>query len=475
MARRFPLEDKLIAATLLVVGLIMAAMTATLLRVIRSRFPAEANDSLIPLLTISVILVMVACYAATMVVLWLLVRWLVVRPTRRLLEATRQVADGRLEYRAEPLSTDELGELAESFNLMTARLEESFQSIEQLSRLNALILESMSSGLVAVDRAGRVQMANRAACATIGLDATDLTGASLPEIESIEQLAAVVMNSIENREPVGREEVTVKGADGQNVILGVSVSLLEHDGGAVAVFADLTASKRLEAEARLQREMAALGELTAGVLHEIRSPLSVISATAQLLLRNIPPDHETRGMATAILDEVKHLERTASSLLLFSRPLELDFKDTDLAEVIDRAVTLCRPRLEDANIRLERDLPAVVPRVRADRERLAQGFANLIQNAVDALGDGGTIRIDVDQEAAESVAIRIADSGPGIPPHAHDKVFEPFFSQKEGGTGLGLSIVHKVITAHDGTIELLSTPVGATFQITLPVAGADST
>ena len=469
MARRLPLEDKLIGATLLVLGIVMAGMTVALLLVIRSRFPEEAGNSLPSLLTLSILPIMAVCYTATLLALWLLVRWLVVRPTRKLLEATRQVADGRLDYRAEPLSTDELGELAESFNRMTARLQDSFQSIERLSKFNALILDSMSSGLIATDSDGHVQMANRTACSITGLNAAELDGARLTELDNLEPLTSVVMTALAEKQSIGREEVTLRCAQGSDIVLGVSVSLLDNDGGAVAVFADLTTYKRLETEARLRHEMAALGELTAGVVHEIRSPLSVISATAQLMLRRIPPDHEMRGTATSILDEVKELERTVTGLLMFARPIAFEFKETDLGEVINRAVTLCRPRLDETGVRLERDLPATLPRIHADRERLAQAFANLIQNSVDALDRGGTVRIAANRSGPNSVALLIADDGPGIAADVHDKLYEPFFSQKEGGTGLGLSIVHKVITAHDGRIELMPTPTGATFQVTLPV------
>ena len=474
MARRLPLEDKLIGTTLLVLGIVMAAMTVAFLFAIKSRFPEETGGSLPSLLTLSILPIMVVCYVATMLTLWLLVRWLVVRPTHKLLEATRQVADGRLDYRAEPLSTEELGELAESFNRMTARLQESFQSIERLSKFNALIVDSMSSGLMATDSQGRVQMANRAACTITGLDPTDFDGVQLTALEYIEPLTAVVMTALREQEPIDREEVTLKDARGIDIVLGISVSLLENDGGAVAVFADLTRSKRLEAEARLRREMAALGELTAGVVHEIRSPLSVISATVQLMLRKIPADHDMRVTATSILDEVKELERTVSGLLMFARPIEFEFKETDLGEVINGAVTLCRPRLDDMGIRLEQDLPTTLPHVQADRERLAQAFVNLIQNSIDALDRGGIVRISTSEIGTESVAVLIADDGPGIPHEVHGKLFEPFFSQKEGGTGLGLSIVHKVITAHNGTIELVPTPTGATFQVTLPVVTVKS-
>jgi len=475
MTRRFPLEDKLIASTLVVVGIVMAGVTATLLTVIRSRFPPDADDSFMPLLMLGVVTVMVACYAVTMVVLWLLVRWMVIRPTRRLLEATKTVAAGSLDYRAEPLSTDELGELTESFNSMTAKLDESFQSIERLSQFNALVLDRMSSGLIAVDSAGRIRMANRAACAITGLDSNELTGTSVTECGSIKPLADLVTQAIYSRQPVERVEVRLTDAAEREAVLGVSVSLLAEDGGAVAVFADLTESKRLEREAQLRREMAALGELTAGVVHEIRSPLSVISATAQLMLRQVSPEHKMHDTATSILDEVAELEKTVAGLLMFARPLELDFKQIPLDEVIERAAALCRPRIDKRGIRLELDLPATMPLVRADFQRLAQAIANLINNSVDALDTGGTIRVTANDNGPERVDVSISDDGPGVPPQIRPRLFEPFFTQKEGGTGLGLSIVHKVITAHDGGIELMPTPSGATFQITLPTVEAAET
>ncbi|MCD6288375.1 MAG: HAMP domain-containing protein [Candidatus Hydrogenedentes bacterium] len=465
--RRIPLEDKLVAATLLLAGVVMVVMTFALLAVIGAGIPAETERTVRPLLTFGVSLVMIATYVAIMIVLWLLVRWMVVRPVRRLLDATREVAAGRLDYRAEPMSTDEIGELAESFSQMTARLQESFESIEKLSAFNSLVLDTMNSGLIVVDGAGRVRVANIAACRIIGFQSIEINGRLISEIEPLEPMARIVERARIDRKPVERAELTIRPKD-KDIVLGVSVSLMDDDGGSVIVFADLTKTRELERENRIRRELASLGELTAGIVHEIRSPLGVISATAQLLDRDSGADPNIRKNISAILDEVAQLESTVTDLLVFARPLDLELVEVGLDEVIERVATLCRPRIDGTHICFEIEPIDPAIRVRADRTRLAQAVANLVANSVDSLGDAGVIRIETVLLDENTVALRIADTGPGIPAEYREKLFEPFFTQKEGGTGLGLSIVHKLIAAHDGTIELLSTPTGATFQITLP-------
>jgi signal transduction histidine kinase len=216
-------------------------------------------------------------------------------------------------------------------------------------------------------------------------------------------------------------------------------------------------------------KLAAIGETAARIAHEIRNPITAARSLAQQLARE--PESRFHAEHEVILAELERVERQTASLLRFARREEPRLEPFDLGQLVRTTVEDLRPRLEAAGIGVAVDAPDGVL-ARADREKLRQVLINLVENAIDALGStAGTRRVDLAVAGVNgSATIQVRDSGPGVPPDALPRLFEPFFSLKEHGTGLGLAIARRTIEAHGGTIDATSTPEGMTFRVSLPLA-----
>jgi two-component system sensor histidine kinase HydH len=237
-------------------------------------------------------------------------------------------------------------------------------------------------------------------------------------------------------------------------------------------------ARRAIAEAERARaedeRLAALGNLAAGIAHEIRNPLNTIGLTCRYLERYVVQACEKPGCRAEfnrnfeiVASEVGRLSRTLDDFLLLARPAELDLSECDLDAVADDALALFSRELEEAGIRLERrrggDLLAA-----ADRDRMLQVFTNIIKNSVQAMGEGGTLSV-TSAQANGRASVAFADTGPGISPDLLHRIFEPYYSTKRSGLGLGLSLSKKIVTAHGGSIDVASQPGGGTvFTVILP-------
>jgi signal transduction histidine kinase len=229
----------------------------------------------------------------------------------------------------------------------------------------------------------------------------------------------------------------------------------------------------------LQAEkMAVVGKLAAGMAHSIRNPLTSVKMRLFSLQRTLKLSSIQKDDLQVISEEIHHIDTIVQNFLDFSRPPKLKMQQVSPSEVVDLVLRLLEHRLELSNIqvRLYRQTP--LPAILADPERLKEVLVNLLENACEAMVEGGSVMI-YEEEAHEdvmgrSVVIRISDNGPGIPEAVRKKVFQPFFSTKEEGSGLGLSIAARIMEEHGGRLELMSQEeAGATFVITLPVKETD--
>ena len=245
----------------------------------------------------------------------------------------------------------------------------------------------------------------------------------------------------------------------------------------LAAIAILAHRALAEAERRRAEDerLAALGNLAAGIAHEIRNPLNTISLTCRYIERLIgqcaqaqPLRAEVNRNFEIISGELGRLTRTLDDFLLLAKPASLDLGACDVEALVDEALALFASEFEEARIRLVRHRGGPIP-VAADADRLRQVFANIIKNGIQAMADGGTLAVTTEQ--ADGMArVRFADNGPGIgPAHLH-RIFEPYFSTKRSGLGLGLSLSLKIVRAHGGTIEVANQPGGgAVFGVSLPL------
>lgn len=250
--------------------------------------------------------------------------------------------------------------------------------------------------------------------------------------------------------------------------------------------------EQVQAEARRSERLAALGQLSAGLAHEIRNPLGVIKGSAEMLTQKLgQSDNLATELAGYILTETNRLSALVTRFLDFARPLHADLTPTDISAVLDRALNDVAQFWKGAPVRVEKNYEADLPLVPLDEALCEQAFVNLVQNAYDAMSPegGGTLRIEAfrsrretrDGGATEGVEVRIADSGPGIPPELREQIFNPFVTTKKTGVGLGLSIVSKIIDGHHGSIRIEDagagnggTPgTGARFVVFFPAADWD--
>ena len=256
-------------------------------------------------------------------------------------------------------------------------------------------------------------------------------------------------------------------------------------------------NRRLEqaqAEARRSERLAALGQLSAGLAHEIRNPLGVIKGSAEMLTQKLADSNPlATELAGYISTETNRLSALVTRFLDFARPLHADLAPSDIFAVLDRALNDVAHFWKGAPIKVEKEYQASLPQVSLDEALSEQAFVNIIQNAYDAMSveGGGVLRVQVnaarrrfpDRLTVDGVEVRIADSGPGIPPDLREQIFNPFVTTKKSGVGLGLSIVSKIVDGHHGSIRIedsSGSPVdgnknrGACFVMFFPVAGQQS-
>lgn len=338
---------------------------------------------------------------------------------------------------------------------------------------HAQVIESLTSGVIAVDREGTILIANTAAGRQLHTDPTLLrAGTKLQSGPAAAALLEVIAELRDKGEPISRREIHIEAPDGNCKVVGLTASALQGPNtynGAILLFVDLTEVRALERAAALNRQLAEIGELTAGVVHELRNPLSVISGMAELLARRLGDSHEQTKTVTKIIHEAEQLDKTIRQFLSFARPFDLEMGACKAEEILERAVQLTSHKAQSKQIALSVSCKPGIPVFAGDAAKLAQAVANVAANAIDILSPGGKVWLDAAAEPAAAV-FSIDDNGPGIHLKPGDDLFAPFFSKKSGGTGLGLAIVHRIVTAHKGKVTFNNRDEGgAHFEIRIPL------
>ena len=343
-------------------------------------------------------------------------------------------------------------------------LKESEQRYKSLVKYNPM-------GIGAFDAEGKFLFVNASYEQITGYTAEELIGQSRLKLwlqENYEQAETLIASALrgEIKEEV---ELTLRHKDGHLITLtatNVPTIINDHIVGYFTIIRDLTEVKMAEELMRKSEKLSAVGQLAAGVAHEIRNPLTAIKGFLQLLQRDVPA--QNTHYLDVIMNELTRIELISSELLILAKPQVEEFKPHCLAEIVDHVVVLLNTQAIMHNVELLQEIEPNLPDVLCEANQIKQVFINGIKNAIDALPDGGRVVVRLKSSGDEVVA-RIEDNGVGISDETLRRLGEPFYTTKGNGTGLGLMVTHKIIERHGGTIRYDSeVGKGTTVTITFP-------
>jgi|GEM_PF-1319690 len=431
---------------------------------------ADARLSKLQRLAVFVTLVVVL---VGILVTWLLVG-AIVTPIHKLVEGTRRISEGDLEYRVDILTRDELGRLGSAFNKMTdelkisrGRLEENIAQLKKTEKelrvANDMlqdILEKAPFGVYVVNNNGYIDYVNPAMVHISGTTYEEFKGLNIFELPTYREIGLsdkirkalngtpFYIGPVEYRSHLGGK-VTIRNFTG--------IPLLESEDKRVLVFVeDVTELKKTQFQLIQAEKMETIGRLASGIAHEVKNPLAIILQCVEYLVKNISTDDKNISMTLEYIKEaVKRADNVVRGLLDFSGTSRLDLEMRNINIIAERALFLLKHQFDRYHIRVIKELQEDLPLVEIDENRIEQVFVNIFLNAISAMPQGGEILIKSFYEPGDkTVVFKIEDTGVGIPEDILDKIFEPFFTTRRtsGGTGLGLSVVKNIIDLHNGKI-----------------------
>jgi two-component system, NtrC family, sensor histidine kinase HydH len=345
------------------------------------------------------------------------------------------------------------------------------RSLQDTSAFADELVTHLPVGLIATDQAGQITFFNAAAETITGLRAVLVKGQKVGGL--LPANLCGIEQSLNRGKTITEQETECTFSDGRTVPLSISAARIINEVdefiGQVLILRDLREVRRLQADVRRQENLAALGKLAAGVAHEIRNPLSSIKGLASFFADQFDDGSEAKAAAGVMINEVDRLNRAISELLDFARPTDLKLQSIDLAPLLGRSIQLIQQDAANQNVRIDLSVAENICPVRIDPDRFNQCLLNLYLNAIQAMADGGTLRIACDAENDRHMRITISDTGQGIAADHLGKIFDPYFTTKNKGTGLGLAVVHKIVEAHGANLNVESIPdQGTTMTIQFP-------
>jgi two-component system sensor histidine kinase PilS (NtrC family) len=353
------------------------------------------------------------------------------------------------------------GYISEQVKKTDEELIEKRIDFEELKILNNNIIQNIQTGLITIDNRGRIISFNR--------QSEVITERKLRDVYRlpIDEVVPGILSDITRGEQVqtigtlNRWTYEFTSNSGRKFVLGFSVSPLKNrrgeEVGKIILFQDITHIRQMEDEIKRNDILVNLGKLAANLAHEIRNPLGSMSASIQLLKQEAVLSGSNRELMEIVLKEIERLNHLITNFLMYARPLTIRREPVDLKRVIDETITVFKntPRGR-ADIAIETQY-AGDTKIEGDFMQLKQVFWNILLNAGDAMTNGGSIKIRMNRSGlpnGATLSVVVSDSGTGIDDSVMPKIFDPFFSTKEGGTGLGLSTVKLIVEAHGGSVDV---------------------
>ena len=357
-----------------------------------------------------------------------------------------------------------------------------YEEILNLKNYNDSIINSITSGVITTNLHGEIITINKSAEFVLGIKAEDVIHKPIQNIfQNVLNKDFNIENAIKHGENILNREITLEKEDKTFVVLGLSLAVLKdrknHIIGSVVSMEDLTEKIALENQIRRAEQLSALGEMSAGIAHEIKNPLTSIYGFTSLLPKKLDDKKFLDKYITTVTREVNRLNKIVERFLSFAKPRMSGTQSCNLNDVIENSLSLLHFQIKKSEIILKKNLLPLPP-LMGDPQQLEQVCINLIMNAIQIMdkkkkvlkiSTGVVLKRMLDNQFQEFIVLKVNDNGPGIPEDKIDKIFNPFYTTKVQGTGLGLSISSQIIEEHNGTIEVSSSQdEGTTFYIYLP-------
>jgi PAS domain S-box-containing protein len=369
---------------------------------------------------------------------------------------------------------DELGLVSKKISQVGQQLRgvhEIFSTMRE--NLNS-VMAGLEDGLLLFTRDSRAVMVSPAAEKFLGAPSGHFLGRRVTEIFPSGHPLRQALHIESDELSETASEIELETSQGTKRV-GVSVQAIQEDGekmGAMVTLRDLDSIESINTQLQVSERLAALGKITAGVAHEVKNPLNSMRLWLENLKESLPSDADANShQAVQVLDkEIDRLDAVVKRFLDFTRPMQVKLEQTQLSQLLKEVLEVARPQLQKANVEMKQSLPADVPEVFVDRDLLKQAVLNLVLNAVDAMPNGGQIRLELTRRG-EMAEITVGDTGKGIAPENRQKIFQLFFTTRPGGSGIGLASTFRIVQLHNGSIDFTSeVGRGTTFRIELPLA-----
>lgn len=416
--------------------------------------------------------------AAALVASYLLAGFML-RPVNRILATVNEIAVGRFGSKLEIRSKDELGLLSSRINAMgdslqhyTSRLKESAEELRSTKQYLESFVNHTSDAIHVSDLEGRVTQVNRAFETMYGWSEEEILGKALRNVpEELEKEFGDVWDTVLAGGAVADLETVRYAKDGKPFDVSLTVSSIRDEAERIVAVAtisrNITARKQTEEMLRRSEKLSVVGQLAAGVAHEIRNPLTTLRGFVQLQQQqgSIPPAY-----LQIMLSELDRINYIVSELLIFAKPQADRFRLAPIADIIRDIVLLLDSQARMNNVRIETRFSEELPDIRCEVNQLKQVFLNVLKNGMEAMPDGGVLFVEAYRAPRDGgVVVRVTDQGEGIPEEHLARLGEPFFSTKESGNGLGLMVSQQIISNHKGTMRFESKlGEGTTVELRLP-------
>lgn len=352
------------------------------------------------------------------------------------------------------------------------RYQLSRRQLQDSKAISTEIINNLPIGLITTNEEQLISVVNHTAEKIFGISKDILTGQNIHQALPPEW--NLLVKKSQRHQPVIEHEIDYKLKEGLIIPLSISVAnIVNHNGsflGNIFIFRDMREVRQLQEEIRRKEKLAAIGNLAAGVAHEIRNPLSSIKGFAKYFEGHSPQGSEEQELAKVMIKEVDRLNRAVTELLGLVRPSDLRIQLVNINEIIAHSLHLIRQDADSKKITIQFISNENLPRVEIDPDRFTQALLNLYLNAIQAMGRAGTLEIALALVEESKLRISVIDTGKGIRAEDLENIFNPYFTTKASGTGLGLAIVQKVIEEHQGRITVTSHPQSGTrFDMTIPL------